>query len=143
MSNVMKRRIERSSTLANVVWGVRWGVFGAIVFMLIAIAVVYGLKGGFGNAPKGITPLELFGLYPLGGICGGAIIGLFRPWLKTRKGAMLVGMVAALPFVIATNLLTRGPVAEWGALGLFATVGASALLGGMAGHILWNQLHDL
>jgi hypothetical protein len=143
MSNGMKRRLERSSALANVAWGVGWGLFGATFFMLIAVAVVYGVKGGFENAPEGITPLKLFGLYPLGGMAAGAIVGLFRPHLKTRKGAMLVGMVAALPFAFAVNLLTRGPVAEWGALGLFATVGASALLGGMAGHILWNQLHEL
>lgn len=123
-------------------WGTGWGLFGGIVYMLFAAIVVFFVKGGMSNAPEGITPLTLFGMYPVAGIYAGAVIGLCRPYLKTRLGSMLVGMVAAFVPCIGFLWLAKGPISDWGGVGWFAAVGSAILLGGMGGYILWGQLHD-
>ena len=82
------------------------------------------------------------GLYPVAGLLAGVILGMCRPSLRTRKGAMLIGSIAALPFCVGVNLLTRGPITTWGGIGIIATIGTSMLLGGMAGYIWWTQFDN-
>jgi hypothetical protein len=122
-------------------WGAGWGLFGGFMYMGFAAVVVYGLKGGFETAPAGVTPLKLFGLYPFAGLTAGLVGGLLRPYTKSRRGAMAVGMVAAVPLTIGAVLLTEGPVSSWYAPEWFGVIGGAILLGGMGGYILWNQHH--
>lgn len=123
-------------------WGAGWGLFGGVIYMLFAAVVVVGIKGGMSDAPAGVTWLTLLGIYPVAGIAAGLITGLLRPWLKTRRKSMVVGMVAAFLPTMGFLRLAEGPIFDWGGAEWFGAIAGAILLGGMAAYIWWGQLHD-
>lgn len=135
-----KASIERHLAI-DLAWGIGWGLFGGVFFMCIAVVVVYGLIGGFDDAPEGMTPW-LSALYPSCGVLAGVVVGICRPYLRSRTGSMLAGSVAALPWSVALNGMANGPITSWGALEILGVVISAATWGAMAGYVLWRQLHD-
>lgn len=119
-------------------WGAGWGLLGGLVYLVFAAAVLL-LRGGGEDAPVSI-PL-LLAAYPVAGVVAGVVVGLFRPALRTRGGAMRVGAAAALPVCIGFVGLMRGPVSSWTGAEWFGAIGGAVLLGVMGGSILWGQLY--
>lgn len=120
-------------------WGTGWGLFIGVFYAIIGSAI-YLFKDspevGYLNLPS------LVALYLLAGVGGGAIVGLFRPLIKRRIGAILVGIVAMLPMGTGSIMLYKGPISGWGALEVISVIGGSILLGGVGGSKLWTDLHD-
>lgn len=120
-------------------WGAGWGLFGGVVWGVFAAVVIILRDGIPESAPERVTPLTLLTLYPLGGIGAGLVVGLLRPFARERSGAMLVGMVAALPFAAGFMYLKSGSISGWGGAEWFAVIAGSMLLGAMGGYKLWDQ----
>ena len=53
--------------------------------------------------------------YFVGGVAGGAVVGVLRPLTKYFVGAALVGLVAALPLAMAVGVATHGDPRHWSA----------------------------
>ena len=109
----------------NVAWGAAWGVFCGAVYLAFA-AMVIALKGGFPEAPPGVTPITLLGLYTIGGLqfhpayfCDGCNSGQqvsrIQPprWLLSR--AQVPAVIARHKRVTAFSLFPASEVAsqEW------------------------------
>lgn len=119
-------------------WGAKWGLFAGLVYVVFAACVLL-LKGGVpDSAPARVTPLTVLSVYPVAGVIGGLIVGTLRPLTKERKGAMMVGAIAAVPACVGFLLLMSGPLSEWGGAEVFSLIISSVILGGMGGYKFWG-----
>src|SRR6185312_850256 len=124
--------------VANVRWGVTWGLRMALLFSAwIGILMILNrsvtLPGGETN--HHVNAFAVVALYVGGGIAAGAIVGLLRPLERTMAGAMLTGFVAALPFFGGCSLLVHS-LSLWYSTDTIVTVAASLMLGPMVGAYL-------
>src|SRR5687767_15501416 len=94
MTEPVRRRREFAADLA---WGARIGLAFGVVYCALATVLLAGQLRS--SAPEAQMPplWLLLSLYLVGGIVGGALIGLFRPLTRSRPGATLVGVLAMLP----------------------------------------------
>ena len=84
--------------LKNLEWGLRWG---------LTIAAGFTVMGLIGNVGCQLDPSancelsfgSLLGTYWIAGICGGIVLGLFRPITRHLVGEMVVGI-----FIVAVCL---------------------------------------
>jgi hypothetical protein len=83
-----------------------------------------------------VTLLPLVGAYLAGGVLGGGIAGALLPLGRRPLGAMLVGLLAALPVCLILSMMLL-PLSEWRSTLLLATVGSAVLMGPVAGLGLW------
>lgn len=80
--------------IANVRWGVSYGVRIALIFSVIAwLALLVAGPTDFEAATEGASIFEVTALYFGLGAIGGMIVGLLRPLLRWRAGAALVGVL--------------------------------------------------
>lgn len=131
-----RRRVGRDLS-----WGAGWGLFAGMVFGIFA-ATAIALQDGLGTELEHVSVPVLLAMYPAIGVLGGLVVGFFRPAVKTRRGAMLVGILAAFPGEMALLSLFKGPVPAWDGFVWFGAVGGAIILGSMGGYIWWGQLHD-
>jgi len=85
---------------------------------LTAVVVLVRL---FGDHSSSSTPTRLslpiiIGVYVLGGILAGGIVGLLRPLTRNALGAVLVSIPAALSVAALLALAYEGPPEHWGSL---------------------------
>jgi hypothetical protein len=91
------RHVFTSAVARNVRWGLRWGLYVAIV--CTALAAI-----GFLASPPGeheATFSRFVGIYFVGGIAAGAIVGCFRDRLHSAPWSMVAGVLAATPVMLA------------------------------------------
>lgn len=121
--------------MQNLKFGVAWGMFVGVVLALFAGAVVI-LRGGL---PESAPPVAtLLAIYPLGGILGGALIGVLRPWLTTRERVFVIAPLALFPTVAAMLILSDGLPTRWDGATWFAAITTSIVLGIIGGRQLWK-----
>jgi len=123
--------------VANVRWGVTWGLRMAMLFCAwIGILVV--LNWSFTLPVRSnhhVNAFAVVALYVGGGIIAGAIVGLLRPLERTMAGAMLTGFVAALP-VFAGGSLLLNSLSNWDITNTIVTLAGAGTLGPMMGAYL-------
>jgi hypothetical protein len=127
-------------TLENLWWGARWGGLLGSVFMVFAVVVLAAKALGGNPAGDQVNVALLLAAYPVTGVLAGLIVGLFRPALRHRRGAMLVGMVAALPVSVVFLRLFEGGFSGWGVPGWIAAIFGAAWIGGLGGYVWWGQM---
>jgi hypothetical protein len=74
----------------NLKWGLRWGLILAIAFTGIALVVALA-TGSQSDSRGGPSLVSLVGFYFLGGTVSGLLVGLLRPIIAHKPGAILVG----------------------------------------------------
>lgn len=123
----------RDRTLSqNIRWGVANGArFAAVLSGLVALV----------ELPRGaLTAARLFvviAAYFASGITAGVVVGVMRQWTRRKVGALLVGIVAAVPVGIALQLaydVDAHQAFSWLVLVEFALIA-----GPLGGLIRWNQ----
>jgi hypothetical protein len=101
-----RKRVRRDvamNLLKNLKWGARWGLTMAVGFMAIAIVATIGAS--FDRTPRNDPSLASFvGFYFVAGIVGGLLLGLFRPVIRYKAGAIFVGTAVA---AVSISLLAR------------------------------------
>ena len=115
----------------NLRWGVGRAMTVAAVFIAWA-ALVRALVPDWYRT-RHVDLLSVIGLYAVGGLCVGVVVGLLRPWTRSLPGAIVVGFLASLAaaFAMLASFLGRealnplalglvlvlalvfGPVAGW------------------------------
>ena len=123
-------------SLSKIGRNVRWGVAQGASFSAIACVVVTLFE-----IPQWHMYREhvwvVVATYLGAGIGVGAVVGLLRPFTRHLIGAMVVGIVAAIPFAVALNLAASlprvGPI-DWKAVRFLALV-----CGPLGGFIRWKQ----
>ena len=121
--------------LRHVLSGAKWGLFFGILFTLVALLIV-GARGSDIVERAGLIPVIL--TYIFGATLSGALGGFFRPWLTTRKRAVLLGPLICLPFSVLGVATMQGGFADWKADAWGGLIVGGAMVGVMAGHALWD-----
>jgi hypothetical protein len=124
-------------SLAVIGRNVRWGIGQGVAFAAIASVAVTLFE---------IPRWEIYrphiwlvvGSYFAAGISVGAVVGLLRQLTRWLIGAILVGIIAAVPFAVVLGMfsdnMTFSPHVD-----LRLVVELSLICGPMAGFIRWNQ----
>lgn len=89
------------------VWGVKVGVSLALV-LTAWVLVMLPFGGSLALRRLGITSLQAAAVYLVGGIAGGAIVGLLLQIGRWVWGAMIVGATAVLPVAVVAVGVLRG-----------------------------------
>jgi hypothetical protein len=93
--------------LANIRWGAGIGASFGAVYAVWAV-VLYAFGGGRAFTDGRTSLLGAAAFYMIGGTVAGGIIGLSRPLLLRRSGAVVVGVVACVPLAIGLRLMFVG-----------------------------------
>jgi hypothetical protein len=99
--------------VANIKWGVWWGLRFAAFFTAIVLLEYIAL----GSAPFdhiGISPKAAIAAYFASGILAGAVVGALRPFTNTLYGSVGVGIVGAFVVAAAIVSVKSGPPNRWG-----------------------------
>lgn len=124
--------------IQNLVWGVAWGLAMAAVFCLIGVAL-YVTRGPTFLRGYGIS----FGAFELGYLGGGAaagiVLGLNRPLLRWRAGAIATGILGGVLVYGAAVITLSGPIGRWDGGDWFAAITAGVLVGASFGNWAWEQ----
>jgi len=97
----------RTCLLRNVLWGVYWGICGAVFYSLVA-GLIYLVGGSEPFARHSSTlGMTIIG-YFVGGILAGLIIGILRPLNRWAWGAGVVGFLAAIPIWAGMRVAIHG-----------------------------------
>ena len=123
--------------LRNLTWGSLWGLFLGGLYSLAGSAV-YVLKGSSAADPGGVSLADIVSTYLLGGMAGGAIVGLLRPLTRWRTGAAVVGVVALTPVCMGFLYLMSGPIRNWAGAEIFALFVTAVPVGSYGGYQMWE-----
>lgn len=118
--------------MRNVLWGMSWGLGYAVVYSVIAVAV-YSATRGAERAP-GPTLGGLIVTYFILGVLAGALLGALRPFIRSKPGAAVAGLLVAVPVGFGFAVLNSG-FRQMGRDDLVA-VGLFALVGGPVGGVM-------
>lgn len=83
--------------------------FAVIALAAAALRMIVG-PGSFER--RLIDSLAAMGVYFLGGVTGGVIVGMLRRWLSSWIGAMVVGALATIPASFGLGVFMFG-VSNW------------------------------
>jgi hypothetical protein len=102
----LRRRPGQRSIVADLRWGVGWGIGMAVIFSLYALGVfvVFSITKKH-NLFADVTLPLIAGCYFAGGIVGGCIAGVLRPAARRPLGAMAMGALVAFPVYEAVALI--------------------------------------
>lgn len=77
---------------------------------------------------------QVIWFYLAAGLLGGTIVGLLRPLLRYKEGAMVAGFLAAIPAAVAFHYVRNGESRSPGANLILAL-----LLGPATGWAIWDR----
>ena len=106
----MRERPEQRLLHHNVVWGMKWGLYFATFFTLVAAipALIRVFIAPTAGWQKSLSFAAIIGTYFFGGLSGGAIVGLLWNLVRWWWGRRLVGVIAAIPIMFATRIAVFG-----------------------------------
>lgn len=78
--------------LRDIKWGVGWGLWLASGFSVIVV-VLAGFRGSTDYPELGLSTPKIIALYYLLGLAGGSVVGILRPFTKSKLGGFVVGSI--------------------------------------------------
>jgi hypothetical protein len=126
-----------NETRSNAIEGARWGLIMASLLSLWVgvLSIIQGSLTFVSSTGDRYYAPTIVGLYLLGGVIAGTMIGVLRGLLRWRAGAVLVGVLAAVP-IAAVFLITVRGFAPWGTTETIFVVIFSSAFGGGGGLIV-------
>ena len=125
--------------VSRVRWGARWGFKFALGLVAWAIGV-FIVVGAAPFESVGASVLAVTMMYLAGGVLGGAVVGLALPWVRSRVGAYVVGVLAGIPFgSMAVGAVTS--FRPWSGVEVFALCGGLLTLCGPLGVIYRHMFY--
>ena len=122
----------------NILWGIRYGLAAAVLYSIL-VSIQYILVGSRSLEGRGVTLLSTIVVYFVGGIAGGALVGVLRPLTRWRLGSAVVGVVVCFPLAAASLVAIDGPIASWQGKTVFGGVFAAVFVGVIAGCQAWER----
>jgi len=128
----------KAEVVGNLRWGVAQGAIFAGLFSFGLLLLALG-RGSFRWSSYGLSFGEIVLVYFVGCMLAGAVVGLLRPFTRWRLGAMLVGVVAAVPATATLGIAMSGNPLAWKPDDRFAFYGIIVTMGPLCGLIRWSQ----
>lgn len=120
------------SLRADVSWGVKWGLWFAGGYSLIALAL-FILQGTVVGQPSRFTLPVVIAFYWAAGIISGAIVGVLKPFARSRFGAITVGALVGTFVYFLAGLTVLGPSEFLSMPGVVSTLIIGPIIGGACG----------
>lgn len=130
------RRSARS-LLVDLRWGLGWTSGFVLAYSAIAGAV-YVIAG----PPDGSLSFpQILLMYVMLGSLAGVLVGLLRPWFRTKAGATVCGMLVGAVIYLGGGITVVGShvLREPGAVGLLLV---GIVVGGLSGAKWWKQTYQ-
>ena len=109
------RSPSRLSTLnRNLRWGVGNGLYMACFFTVVVVLIRVFADHNSSSASHRLSLPVIIGVYVVGGVLAGAIVGVLRPLTRYAIGAMLVSLPAFLPIATLITMAYEGSPEHWG-----------------------------
>jgi len=134
---VLRRVDEMRRIATNRTWGLKWGAMAGSLFAGFA-GISLALRHELRSQMPAPWPYMLLAYASLG-LAAGLLLGISRPFLRSRRSAMGIGSVAAAPVAFAFLAMARGPVSGWSSLHWSLCVAAAVWLGCLGGWIFWEH----
>ena len=99
--------------VANIRWGVWWGLRLAAFFTAVVV-LEYIALGAAPFAHIGMSLLSTIGTYFVVGVTAGAVVGMLRPFTNTFYGSVSVGIAGAFVGAVVIVSMKSGPPNHWG-----------------------------
>ena len=133
---------HRSTTTANLKWGVKGGL-GMALFYCMWVGVLYVLRGPEPFSRQGVSLTTVVATYLAVGVVAGGVVGLLRPLTGNGFGAFVVGYVAALPITAGLMICVTGWPTTWTARWWHEFPILVLIFGTMVGFELNRRAEDL
>lgn len=127
--------LKTPSIWRNIIWGVRYGVTIAVPFCIVAI-LVFAIGDSRSLNASGLTITGVLTAYVLSGIAAGGIVGVFRPFLRSRVGSTLVGILASMPVWTVIKYTIRP--GSWQEVDFIMVFGLSIVYGVILGPVAYG-----
>lgn len=120
--------------------------FGISLTLMAVSAVLAVLKyllagvDGF-HRTTGMGLPQVLGLYALGALTGGFMIGVLRPLRHSAWGSFIIGWFAAFPLFLAITVIMM-PHDEWYPPGVVIAVIVTTILGGGSAAAMQSETKD-
>jgi hypothetical protein len=102
-----KHRRTRGELLDDLTWGIRWGLWMAAGFSGIALAIT-GFRGSPNYPDIGLSIRSIIPLYFAVGLVAGGLVGLLRPFTRTKSGGFFVGWLIGSLVYGGGGLMIKG-----------------------------------
>lgn len=125
--------MQSADVIANIAWGVGWGIVMAAAYSAIALAI-YAVLGHHAIHTPGLTIGKVLMAYWIGGLGAGFAAGVARPLFRYRWALGSIGALGGLIVSAAFQLAYKGPPSSWSLGGcvfgslLFAVMGCRLAL---------------
>jgi hypothetical protein len=109
----MRARIDtkhhrlRQEFLADIKWGIGWGLWLASGFSVIAL-VLAGFRGSTDYPEFGLSTGSIVLIYFGLGLIAGCVLGLMRPFTRTKSGGFFVGWLIGFLVYAGAGLMIKG-----------------------------------
>jgi len=126
----------------NVVWGIKWGVIlGAIPCGLSLIGAVVRATHSFeaSGSTSSVTLRTALLVDVVGSLAAGTIMGLVRPLLRWRAGAIVTGIVDGIVWFVLAGTAVRGSPWNWGTPYWVGVMAAGMSIGGLVANGFWED----
>lgn len=138
IASLVEAAVGDAARLArNLRWGIKWGVVMSGAFCLFTIAgfILNGLRP---PSDSHITLGKAFAVDVTGPLASGIILGIFRPLLRWRAAAIVIGVLAGAFYFAELNFLFEGPVSGWN-VGDWVMIGVlGTVMGGGFANEMWE-----
>jgi hypothetical protein len=129
----------RGSQQPTLNWSsIGFGLVFAALYSLY-VAVLYWIEGSQPFDRLHTSLLKVIAIYALGGVTGGAVVGVMRPYLRIRLVAILVGVIAAAFVFFGAGIASQGMPWHWTSAAWFSVAASSLLLGSFGGNWFWQH----
>jgi len=88
-------------------WGLNWGLWIATAFSILVIALA-GFRGSADYPKLGLTTPAIVALYYALAIVGGSVLGLLRPFSRSKFGGFIVGSIIGTLVYAGAGLAIKG-----------------------------------
>jgi hypothetical protein len=102
-----KHRRTRGELIDDLKWGIRWGLWMAAGFSAIAL-VITGFRGSPDYPEFGLSIGSIILLYFALGLIAGALVGVLRPFTRTKSGGFFVGWLIGSLVYGGAGLMIKG-----------------------------------
>lgn len=130
-----------NTVLNNIRWGLSLGLIFTAIFCAYVCVLSIARRSTRFDA-YGTTLWGIMAVYLTGGVLGGTLLGVLRPFTKRRMGAIFAGVAVLIPLFTAIWATVAGPSAAWRSDALEGILFCSASLGAFLGNYIWMRERD-
>jgi len=117
----------------NVVWGIAWAAAAATLLSLYVLVLAI-VQGSWAFEGYGVTGTTIIASYYIAALIVGAVIGICRPLLEWRLGAVVVGAFAGMCLYGSVYYVAEGEIDL-----VFAGAGGGSI-GLVVGLFMWQHV---